>query len=76
MNMWVAIVLIVAIVFCADTINKMTKARVKKKTNKTTDSAELADSLARIEELEERIQVLERIVTENKFDLRSEINKL
>jgi len=76
MNMWVAIVLIVAIVFCADTMNKMTKARVKKNANKTTDSAELADSLARIEELEERIQVLERIVTENKFDLRSEINKL
>ena len=76
MNMWVAIVCIVAIVFCADTINKMTKSRVKKKTNRATDSAELADSLARIEELEERIQVLERIVTENKFDLRSEINKL
>ncbi len=76
MNMWVALVLIVAIVFCADTINKMTKARVKKKTDKTTDNAELADSLARIEELEERIQVLERIVTENKIDLRSEINKL
>ena len=76
MNMWVAIVCIVAIVFSADTINKMTKARVKKKNNKTADNAELADSLARIEELEERIQVLERIVTENKFDLRSEINKL
>ncbi len=76
MNMWVAIVCIVAIVFIADTINKMTKARVKKKTNKTAGNAELVDSLARIEELEERIQVLERIVTENKFDLRSEINKL
>jgi len=76
MNMWIAIVWIVAIVFCADTINKMTKARVKKKADKTTDNVELAESLARIEELEERIQVLERIVTENKFDLRSEINKL
>ncbi len=75
MNMWVAIVLIVAIVFCADTCNKMTKARLKKKSDKI-DNAELADSLRRIEELEERIQVLERIVTENKFDLRSEINKL
>ncbi len=75
MNMWVAIVCIVAIVFFADTVNKMTKARVKKKSNKT-DNVELAESLARIEELEERIQVLERIVTENKFDLRSEINKL
>ena len=43
MNMWVAIVCIVAIVFIADTINKMTKARVKKKTNKTADNAELED---------------------------------
>ena len=34
MNMWVAIVLIVALVFCADTINKMTKARVKRKPTK------------------------------------------
>ncbi len=76
MNMWIAIVWIVAIVFCADTINKMTKARVKKNADKTTNNVELADSLARIEELEERIQVLERIVTENKLDLRSEINKL
>ena len=75
MNMWVAIVCIVAIVFLADSINKMTKARVKKKADKT-DPGELVDSLRRIEELEERIQVLERIVTENKFDLRSEINKL
>ncbi len=75
MNMWVAIVCIVAIVFLADSINKMTKARVKKKADKT-DPDELVDSLRRIEELEERIQVLERIVTENKFDLRNEINKL
>ncbi len=75
MNMWVAIVCIVAIVFLSDSINKMSKARLKKKSDKI-DNAELADSLRRIEELEERIQVLERIVTENKFDLRSEINKL
>jgi len=75
MNMWIAIVLIVAIVFISDSVNKMSKARLKKKSDKI-DNAELADSLRRIEELEERIQVLERIVTENKFDLRSEINKL
>ena len=75
MNMWVAIVCIVAIVFLSDSINKMSKAKLKKNSDKI-DNAELADSLRRIEELEERIQVLERIVTENKFDLRSEINKL
>jgi hypothetical protein len=34
------------------------------------------ETQAQLDKLEERIQVLERIVTENKFDLRQEINKL
>jgi len=72
MNMWLAIVSIVAIVFCADTIAKISKNRGRKK----GDNSELEDALKQVELLEDRIQVLERIVTENKFDLRSEINKL
>ena len=73
MSTWAAIVSIVAIVFTADTIAKLGKNRAKK--NSGTDK-ELEEALAQVERLEERIQVLERIVTENKFDLRSEINKL
>jgi hypothetical protein len=73
MSTWAAIVSIVAIVFCADTIAKMSKNRTGR--NKTVDS-ELEEALAQVQKLEERIEVLERIVTENKFDLRSEINKL
>lgn len=73
MSTWAAIVSIVAIVFCADTIAKLSKNRTARK--KTVDS-ELEEALAQVQKLEERIQVLERIVTENKFDLRSEINKL
>ena len=72
MNMWVAIVSIVAIVFCADTISKIAKSRERKKIG----DSELEDALNHVKALEDRIQVLERIVTENKFDLRSEINKL
>lgn len=72
MNMWIAIVCIVAIVFGADTINKFSKNRTKKR----DEDDELAAALKQVEALEERIRVLERIVTENKFDLRSEINKL
>lgn len=73
MSTWAAIVSIVAIVFGADTIAKLSKNR--KSRNKTVDS-ELQEALAQVQKLEDRIQVLERIVTENKFDLRSEINKL
>ena len=73
MSTWAAIVSIVAIVFGADTIAKLSKNR--KDRNKTVD-ADLEAALAQVKQLEDRIQVLERIVTENKFDLRSEINKL
>ena len=73
MSTWAAIVSIVAIVFCADTIAKLSKNKAQKKADK---DPELEEALAQVRSLEERIQVLERIVTENKFDLRSEINKL
>ncbi len=73
MSTWAAIVSIVAIVFSADTIAKISKNRAQKK---AAGNKELEEALAEVKRLEERIQVLERIVTENKFDLRSEINKL
>lgn len=67
---WIAC--IVAIVFAAGTYEKYLKA---KKSEQSVDPA-LDESLAKIEKLEERIRVLERIVTENKYDLGSEIDNL
>ncbi len=66
------VVCIVAIVFTAQTIQKYLKMKNQKKEN----DPELEETLAHIERLEERIRVLERIVTENKFDLGSEIDRL
>ncbi len=66
------VVCIVAIVFTADTIQKYMKMKNKEREN----DPELEETLAHIEKLEERIRVLERIVTENKFDLGREIEKL
>jgi hypothetical protein len=68
------IVWIVAIVFIADTVQKYLKLKGPKKTS--DPDPELEETLAHIERLEERIRVLERIVTENKFDLGREIDKL
>ena len=68
----VFIIVIVAIVLTADTIKKYLKV---KKMNKDPDP-ELEEALLNIEKLEERIRVLERIVTENKFDLGREIDNL
>jgi hypothetical protein len=72
MNTLFYVVCIVAIVFTADTIQKYMKMKNKER---ETDP-ELEETLVHIEKLEERIRVLERIVTENKFDLKNEIDRL
>ncbi len=72
MNTLFYVVCIVAIVFTADTIQKYLKM---KNSEKSTDS-DLQETLEHIEKLEERIRVLERIVTEDKVDLRKEIDEL
>ena len=72
MNTLFYVVCIVAIVFTADTIQKYLKV----KNQQRESDPELEETLAQIERLEDRIRVLERIVTENKSDLGREIDKL
>jgi cell division protein FtsB len=72
MNTMFYVVCIVAIVLAANTVQQYLKLRHHKENRDT-----MADETqAQLDALEERIKVLERIVTENKFDLRQEINKL
>ena len=73
MNTLFYVVCIVAIVFTAQTIQKYMKM---KNEEKRAQDPELEETLAQIERLEERIKVLERIVTENKYDLGREISNL
>jgi hypothetical protein len=63
---------IVAVVVIADTVQKIHKTRLEKKTSDMLAD----DELAKLDQLEERIRVLERIVTESKHDLRNEIDRL
>ena len=72
MNTLFYVVCIVAIVFAADTFQKYMKMKNQEKKR----DPELEETLAHIEQLEERIRVLERIVTENRTDLKSEIDRL
>jgi len=72
MNTMFYVVCIVAIVLAANTVQQYLKLRHRKE-NK---SAQAEETQAQLNALEERIRVLERIVTENRFDLRDEINKL
>jgi hypothetical protein len=72
MNTMFYVVCIVVVVFAADSYQKYLKAKAN---NKKNDPG-LEESLAKIELLEERIRVLERIVTESKHDLGREIDNL
>jgi len=72
MNVFTFVVCIVAIVMTAETIQKLYKVRHEKRAK----DAEPNESQEYLDALEERIKVLERIVTENKYDLRREIDRL
>ncbi len=72
MNSLYFVVCIVAIVFSAGVLRDYLKMKTKQQES-TGDSDE---TLAELQRLEERVRVLERIVTEKKFDLRNEIDKL
>ena len=69
---FIFILILVAIVMCAEIV----KMWLKREQDKPAQDEELADTLAKIDLLEDRIKVLERIITENRFDLKQEIDSL
>lgn len=71
-NGYVFVLSIIAIVMCANVCRAYLKHRYK---TPEVDK-ELEETLAKVDVLEERIRVLERIVTENRFDLKKEIDNL
>jgi hypothetical protein len=68
----VFVIIIVAMAMCANIIQTW----LKQKKRTPENNQELEETLGKIDQLEERIQVLERIITENRFDLRNEIDSL
>ncbi len=63
---------IIAIVMFAGVI----RAYIRQRNTKSPVDPDLHDALSKIEKLEERIRVLERIITENQYDLKREIDSL
>lgn len=72
-NVFTFVLLLVLIVSCAKICQSYLERRQEKKSN---PDEEVEETLARIEALEERIRVLERILTENRYDLKREIDSL
>jgi len=68
----VFVLMLVAIVMGAKVIDTWLK---QKKRDPVIDQ-DLENTLHKIEQLEERVKVLERIITENRYDLKREIDAL
>ncbi|MEX2125044.1 MAG: hypothetical protein WD795_14205 [Woeseia sp.] len=72
MNVFTFVFLTVTVVLLAQLIQSYIENRNKK--NAATEDVD--ETLFKIDRLEERIEVLERIVTENRFDLKKQIDNL
>lgn len=66
------VIWIVTVVMIANVL----RTWIKQKHVKPETNGEFEETIAKIDLLEERIKVLERIITENRFDLKSEIDSL
>ncbi|MDX1515834.1 MAG: hypothetical protein R3288_03285 [Woeseiaceae bacterium] len=72
MSSYAFILTIIAIGCATAVISEYLKGR----RNARKDDPKIEAALAELDALEERVRVLERIVTENKFDLKREIDRL
>ena len=66
------VLLIILIVMCG----QVAQAYIKQRAKRPEPDERFDETLLKIDELEERIQVLERIVTEKRFELKKEIDNL
>jgi hypothetical protein len=72
MSVFTFVFLTVTVVICAQLIRSYIENRNKKQNG----IEDVDETLLKIDRLEERIEVLERIVTENRIDLKKQIDNL
>ena len=72
MNTYVFILMVVAIGCATGIITEY----LRTKRHREEKDGDVSETIAQLDALEERIRVLERIVTESKYDLKKEIDRL
>jgi hypothetical protein len=72
MNVFTFVFLTVTVVLCA----KLIQTYIENRNKTRTEDEAVDETLLKIDRLEERIQVLERIVTEDRYDLKKRIDNL
>jgi hypothetical protein len=74
MNVFSFVIALVTVVLCARLIQVYIETRNNRR--QSAGDIDIEQTVARIEALEERVRVLERIITESRFDLEKEIDSL
>lgn len=72
MNVFTFVFLVVTVTLCA----RLIRVYLENRHRKSEPPDDIEETLTRIDTLEERVQVLERIVTESRFDLKQKIDSL
>ena len=72
MNVFTFAFLTVTVVLFA----KLIQTWIENRSKLNSESEEVNETLLKIDRLEERIQVLERIITEDRYDLKKRIDNL
>ena len=71
-NVFTFVLALVAIVMVA----RIIQSYLERRQEKGNEEGEIEETLAKIDALEERVRVLERIITENRYDLKRQIDSL
>lgn len=74
MNVFSFVIALVAVVLCARLIQVYIETRNNR--SRSAEDVDVEQTIAKIEALEERVRVLERIITEHRFDLEKQIDNL
>ncbi|HET6629464.1 MAG TPA: hypothetical protein VFG91_06795 [Woeseiaceae bacterium] len=72
MNVFTFVIVLVTVVLCA----RLIQVYLENRKDGSDSAGELEQTVAKMDAMEERIQVLERIITESRFDLKKQIDNL
>ncbi|MBN1237644.1 MAG: hypothetical protein JXB36_04035 [Gammaproteobacteria bacterium] len=76
MNPFEFVIIIIALAFLSDAVKSYFKSKNDKREAERREDDEASEYAERLRQLEERIRVLERIVTDEQFELKQRFRNL
>lgn len=74
MNVFSFVILLVTVVLCARLVQVYLEQRNNR--SQSAEDIDVEQTIGKMDALEERVRVLERIITEHRFDVKKQIDEL